>query len=443
VSGPVLDLLGVGFGPANLALAIALEEHRQRHPAHALEALFLERQPAFGWHRGMLPDGATLQVSFLKDLATTRDPRSDYTFLRYLQDVGRLYDFINHKTLYPSRVEFHAYLEWAADRLRHAVEYGHRVVAVHPRHDGGPVHELEVTAVTATGARARLRARNVVLAQGLRPHWPDGMSASERVWHSDDLVPRTAELAGAAARRVVVVGAGQSAAEATEHLHRSLPDAEVWSVFHRYGYSQSDDNPFANQVFDPAAVDAYHRAPPAVQEAFFRYHSNTNYAVVDLDLIHNLYRQHYDEQVHGRRRLFFRRMTTVTDLEEGPAGVRLTLLNTVTGERETVPADAVVFATGYRPADPWPLLEPLRPFCRTDSRGRPLVGRDHRLQTGDGLTSGVYLLGAAAEHSHGLASGLLSLAAPRAGEVLTSLLSATGPAGPERADLRVNGRNHG
>lgn len=111
----VHDLIGVGFGPSNLALAIAAVEHNdQANGAGRVSVRFFERQPAFGWHRGMLLDDATMQVSFLKDLVTLRNPASGFSFLAYLHECGRLVDFINHKTLFPLRVEFHAYLEWAA-----------------------------------------------------------------------------------------------------------------------------------------------------------------------------------------------------------------------------------------------------------------------------------------------------------------------------------------
>jgi non-ribosomal peptide synthase protein (TIGR01720 family) len=77
VPAPV-DLLGVGFGPSNLAVAIAAAEHNATGPAaQVLRARFVERQEAFGWHRGMLIDDATMQVSFLKDLVTLRNPPLD------------------------------------------------------------------------------------------------------------------------------------------------------------------------------------------------------------------------------------------------------------------------------------------------------------------------------------------------------------------------------
>ena len=84
----------------------------------------------------MLLDDATMQVSFLKDLVTLRNPTSEFTFLKYLHSRGRLVDFINHKSLFPLRVEFHDYFTWAADQVAGLVSYGSEVVGVRPV-DGG------------------------------------------------------------------------------------------------------------------------------------------------------------------------------------------------------------------------------------------------------------------------------------------------------------------
>ncbi|HTQ78484.1 MAG TPA: SidA/IucD/PvdA family monooxygenase, partial [Thermoanaerobaculia bacterium] len=70
-----LDVVGVGFGPANLALAVCLEEPPTRS-GQALQSLFLERKPAYAWHPDMLLEGAEIQVPFFKDLVTLRNPRS-------------------------------------------------------------------------------------------------------------------------------------------------------------------------------------------------------------------------------------------------------------------------------------------------------------------------------------------------------------------------------
>ncbi|HEX6381786.1 MAG TPA: SidA/IucD/PvdA family monooxygenase, partial [Acidimicrobiia bacterium] len=87
VPGGGFDVVGVGFGPANLGLAVAIEEHNAgagRSGARPVTSMFFERQAAFGWHTGMLLENATVQVSFLKDLVTMRNPASDFSFVSYL-----------------------------------------------------------------------------------------------------------------------------------------------------------------------------------------------------------------------------------------------------------------------------------------------------------------------------------------------------------------------
>ncbi|WP_226357536.1 lysine N(6)-hydroxylase/L-ornithine N(5)-oxygenase family protein [Pseudonocardia sp. ICBG601] len=437
----VLDVVGVGFGPSNLGIAIALLEHNATVPADArASARFVERQERFGWHRGMLLEDATMQVSHLKDLVTLRNPTSGFSFLSYLHDRDRLADFINYGSSFPTRREFHDYLEWAAARVGEisaaagsavTVDYGSEVVEIEPVRGGNGVELVDV--VVRTGDRVeRLRARNVVLACGLTPVLPRGITVGGRVWHNRDLLFRTRELAGTEPTRFAVVGAGQSAAETVEHLHRTFPTAEVHAVFARYGYSPADDTSFANRIFDPAAVDDFYTAPDEVKDRILGYHANTNYSVVDPELIEGLYRTHYHERVAGTERLRFRNVSRVADVVDVGDRVELAVESLIDGSREVITADAVVYATGYRPADPlWLLSGGLDEACARDARGRLDVHRDYRLGTtaladGTAVRAGFYLQGPT-EHTHGITSTLLSNIAVRSGEVVASLTGAPVP----------------
>ncbi|SDY43865.1 L-ornithine N5-oxygenase [Micromonospora pattaloongensis] len=419
-SATVRQVVGVGFGPANLALAIAAGEVAGPDGRTLLdECVFLERQPSFGWHRGMLLDGATMQVSFLKDLATLRSPSSRYTFTSYLHDVGRLTDFINSKTLYPYRTDFHTYLEWAADRLPADVRYGTEVVSVTPERTDDVVRELLVR----TGDGRTFRTRNLVIGTGMTPCFPDGVQRGPRVWHSAELLTRLAAPAPTRPRTFAVVGAGQSAAEVVEHLHATHPEADVHAIFGRFGYSMSDDSPFANQIFDPDSVDEFYHAPGEVRDALMGYHANTNYSVVDLDLIRSLHGTAYREHIAGRRRLHFHHASRITRQTVTGEGVHLDVEFLPTGTIRQIDADAIVYATGYRPSDPRQLLGDLADECKTDDRGRLALARDYRVITSDGVRCGIYVHGAAAERTHGLSAGLLSNVAVRAGEILAAIRS--------------------
>ncbi|MFD3944416.1 lysine N(6)-hydroxylase/L-ornithine N(5)-oxygenase family protein [Streptomyces sp. NPDC058579] len=417
----VHDLIGIGFGPSNVAMAIALSEHNARvGRQEAVTAHFFERQASFGWHRGMLIDDATMQVSFLKDLVTLRNPSSEYTFLRYLQSKGRLIDFVNHKNLFPLRVEFHDYFEWAAAKVDDMVSYGHEVISVEPVTRDGVIEYLEVTA--RSGAETVVhRARNLVIGTGLRPLMPEGVERTDRVWHNSDLLAKVDGIEGTDPKRFIVVGAGQSAAENVAYLHRRFPQAEICAVFSRYGYSPADDSSFANGIFDPAAVDEYYTAPDDIKRRLMDYHGNTNYSVVDIDLIDDLYRQAYQEKVLGTERLRFLNISRLTGVEEAGDTVRATVTSLVTGEENVIDADVVVLATGYSQAEPLGLLGDVAGRCHRDEQGRVRVERDYRIATDPELRCGIYLQGGT-EHTHGITSSLLSNTAIRVGEILDSIL---------------------
>lgn len=411
---PILDLVGVGFGPSNLGLAVAIREHNE-DPAvtRPITAEFVEVKSEFGWHTGMLIPGATMQISFLKDLVTQRNPQSEFTFLAYLTERGRLTEFINYKTFFPTRLEFHDYLAWAAAKVDAAVRYGSEVTAIREV-DGA--FEVEIS-----GAHSgRLLARNVVIAGGLSPQLPAGVARSARQVHNHEFLHDLKRLPSRKHDRYVVVGAGQSAAEVAAYLHDSSPTVEVHGVFAKYGYSPADDSPFANRVFDPDAVDDFYGADPGVRRQLINYHRSTNYSAVDLPLIEDLYAREYAERVAGNRRLFLRGASSLFETSEDQDGVRVDILHHPTGAIEQIDCDAVIYATGFLPASLRGILGDLCDDIVVDEGGRHVVSRDYRLETTRPTAGGLFIQGNT-EHSHGLTSSLLSNIAVRSSEILQSI----------------------
>ncbi|EUA32838.1 L-lysine 6-monooxygenase family protein [Mycobacterium xenopi 3993] len=83
-------------------------------------------------------EGARMQISFLKDLATLRNPASRYTFLQYAKARGRLEQFVNINEFRPTRLEYNDYLKWVAESFADRVRYGAVVTAVVPLRDSPP-----------------------------------------------------------------------------------------------------------------------------------------------------------------------------------------------------------------------------------------------------------------------------------------------------------------
>ncbi|ORM35320.1 SidA/IucD/PvdA family monooxygenase [Williamsia sp. 1135] len=414
-SNTPVDVVGVGFGPSNLALAIAIEEHNERtDPSERITASFVEKQERFGWHRGMLLPGTTMQISFLKDLATQRDVCSQYSFLKYLSERGKLIDFINQQSFFPTRLEFHDYLEWAAGKVSSPVTYGAEVSSV------GWTGELFEVRVAGS---VPVSGRNVVLAGGLRSKVPEGVQLSRRLFHNHRLLEHLRELPPLRHQKLVVVGAGQSAAEVAAYLHESYPGAEIHAVFGKYGYTPADDSPYANRIFDPEAVVDFHQSSNELRAQLLSYHRGTNYSAVDPPLIEELYRREYGERVSGRRRLFVRGASEISSISESESGVNVQVLHRPSQDVDELECDAVVYATGFEPAGIQDLLGPLAGACDVDDQGRPLVDRDYRVTTSGQISGGIYLQGAT-EHTHGLTSTLLSNLAVRSGELVDSLVAA-------------------
>jgi L-ornithine N5-oxygenase len=167
----------VGFGPASLAIAIALADTYSKSSGPLPKVLFIERQEEFAWHSGMQIPSAKMQISFLKDLATPRDPTSPYTFINYLHSKGRLNQFINLGTFLPTRLEYEDYMRWCADHFAAAVKYGKEVICVEPNRRGLSQEKIRAFRVLWRDVNGlddeSVLARHVVVAAGGEPHIPE------------------------------------------------------------------------------------------------------------------------------------------------------------------------------------------------------------------------------------------------------------------------------
>lgn len=412
---PVLDVVGVGFGPANLALAIALREN-----GSGLRRRFFETRATPSWHPGMLLEDASLQISFLKDLVTFRNPVSTFSFVAFLHERGRLADFVNRGSGEPLRIEFAAYLRWAASAFDDVVTYGSRVERITPvRGEDGGVDAFDVAVTSADGVRS-VRTRDVVVAAGLQPRLPAGVEPGPRWWHSGDHLHRVGELRDP--RRLAVVGTGQSAMEVALDLSDRFPEAVVHVVSSQFGVGPSYQGPLVNQIFDPATVDLLHAAPADVRDRVDRLHRNANNGVASTEVIAEFFDRMYRDRWLERERLVLHRVSRMVSLGERPSCARLLVRNELDGRQQSLDVDAVVFGTGYEALDTTTLLGADADLVRRDTAGRPVVARDHRAELTVPGRGRLVLVGQS-DHLHGMTSPLLSTVAVRAGEIAELLSS--------------------
>ena len=274
----VYDILCVGFGPASLAIAVALHDAaeaesmaeaagkcefsldapncKKPRPFSHLRVAFLEKQHEFAWHAGMLLPGAKMQISFIKDLATLRNPRSEFTFLNYLHEKKRLVQFTNMGTFLPQRLEYEDYMRWCAQKFENLVSYGEEVFEISSGSkfgssmDGNSNEKISYFNVVSRNMRSNSvtnrRAKNVIIAVGGKPHIPVSLPSNHpRIIHSSQFansIPRLLpERMGS--YKIAVIGAGQSAAEIFDYLMSEYPQSETKLTIRGSALRPSDDSP--------------------------------------------------------------------------------------------------------------------------------------------------------------------------------------------------------
>jgi len=411
----IFDLIGVGFGPSNLALAIALDSAAKAE--EHLDFFFIERQPEFAWHSDMLLEDAHMQISFLKDLVTLRDPTSRFTFLNYLHQSRRLQDFINLKTFYPSRHEFNDYLKWAAGQFDARCAYSEEVVEILPEKRGDSVELLRVRTRKTDGSLQDRLAKNIVIAIGGTANIPSAFAhqkGNTNIFHSSRYLSGVKSLAGP--KRIAVVGSGQSAAEIFLDLEKRFPDAYIDLITRARSIKPSDDSPFVNEIFNAEYTDYIFKHSESERAALIEEFMNTNYAAPDLELIEKVFNALYLQKVRGLEKLRFLTRREIIQAEADAGVIHLRLKDYDTALETVLPYDAVILATGYIRKQHETLLSNVKPFLGDFS-----VERNYRVKAEKNFSPGIFLQGSC-ESTHGLADTLLSLIAIRSEEIRTALL---------------------
>nr|WP_246481127.1 SidA/IucD/PvdA family monooxygenase [Amycolatopsis umgeniensis] len=412
-------MLAIGAGPANLALAVAIEE--SGNPELAEQTLLLEQSPDIKWQRDLLMPWARSQVSFLKDLVTLRNPRSKFSFLNFLHDQNRLDEFVNLGTFHPFRWEFSDYLQWVArslDKVR--IQYDARVQSIEPARDA----DGSITGWTAKLTSGdTILCRDLVVGGGRDANVPDVFAdlPSDRLIHSAQYRRRIAELPADAPLRAVVVGGAQSAAEMFMALHDNLPNSTRTMIVRSVGPQNYQTSKFVNELFFPSFVDRFYDSPTEVREQMLEEMRLTNYAGAAPPFLDHLYTTLYQQRGLGVQRSQVRTLTEVVGARVSDDEVVLDLRDRTSGKVEPLHCDLVLLGTGFDQRMP----AMVRDLAERVGLSEISVSRCYRVDLGDSAWGAVYLQGVN-EATHGIADSLISVLAHRSRDIVSDLLARRG-----------------
>jgi L-ornithine N5-monooxygenase len=425
VNSPMTDIVGVGFGPSNIALAICIEEMRPD-----LTACFVEARESAAWQPGMMVDQANIQNHPCRDFVTPRNPRSRYTFINYLFENGLLFRHLNLGIEAPLRKEYARYIAWVAQHFAHQTCYGAPVTGVEPLRDAAK-RAIGWRVRTANGGEHLGRA--LVVAPGRTPYIPPIFRGlhTRRIYHLNDYIPHTEELAKRGElRQVAVIGASQSAVEILLDLGQRVPGAHVTSYIRHFGFRLKDTSPFMEEAVFPEYVEPYYRATADQRAEIDRDLRYMNYSAADMDVIKSLYLKLYEQDLDGCPRIAVRRNSEIFHVELAGERIRISDKDKYSGTKSTGEFDAVILATGFldigrgemREVVP-PLLASIANELRMDEQGSLAVNFDYSLSPRNASfdLAPVFLNGLC-EGSHGISdAGSFSLLALRSLRIVQAL----------------------
>lgn len=405
VPDDVYDLVGVGIGPFNLALAALAEPT-------GLRTLFLDGRPRFAWHEGMLIDGTTLQVPFLADLVTLADPTSRWSFLNYLRTRDRLFPFVFAERWHVPRTEYDDYCRWVAESLP-SCRFDARVTSC--EWDGA----RRVFVVEHAGGR--VLARNVVLGVGTEPVIPAPFAdlVGERVFHTAEYRMRRESLCGAT--DVTVIGSGQSGGEVFLDLLRAQRDTgwRLRWLTRTPAFAPMEYSKLGLEHFTPDYIHYFRGLPDAVRERLIPQQWQL-YKGMSAQTIADIYDELYDRRIGGGwADAMMCPGMEVTAAARTADGYALSCKHIQLGETFEVVTDRVLLAAGYAPRRP-DFLEPLAALVDWDAQGRYRIDGDYRVTTDPSVTGGLYAQNSDM-HTHGVGAPDLTLGAWRAATILNSV----------------------
>ncbi|KOO52720.1 lysine N(6)-hydroxylase/L-ornithine N(5)-oxygenase family protein [Priestia koreensis] len=403
------DVIGIGLGPTNLGLAALLEE------VSSTKALFFEEKESFVWHPGLLLEETTLQVPFMADLATMANPKSEFTFLNYLHETGKLYLFFSYNEFTIPRTEYNHYLNWVANKLT-TLQFNSRVVNVQLEETGYKVSVLD----KKTGKEKQYFSKHVVLGTGQRPSIPVPVKElwGNRVFPALQYTFKKEEIVKL--DHITIVGSGQSAAEIFLDLleEQKYHNYELEWLTRSPALRELETTKFRLEMFTPSYVDYFQNLSFEKREKglsyFYQLRNGINPETLDA-----IYKKLYHRSVNFTDlRASIRLHSELESIEDG------FIVNAKHLEEEKefqLKTDAVILATGVKANIPDWFYQNFSPLINWENEQHFKLNHDFSLSFTHDHPHHFFVL-TDLDYSHGTASTNLKLSVFRNQLIINTLL---------------------
>jgi L-ornithine N5-oxygenase len=417
----IYDVIGIGFGPANIAIAIAMEEL-----AFEKNTIFFEAKANVSWQENMMFEDSDIQNNPLRDLATPRNPRSKYSFTNFLFEKKRLYEHLNSGFSYPLRVEFAQYIKWVGDQFKEKVQFNTKIESIKlvKYENQTDIYEL----IDSLGNI--YYSYSIILAPGRTPNIPKEFEKvnSDNVIFLNNYLKKVDSIE--CPKRIAVIGGSQSSIEIILNLSEKFPDSTILGISRSFGYKQKDVNPFTGEVYFPEFVDLFYNSPDETKKSLIQDLHLTNYSASDADVLDRLYKKIYLQKITDKQKIYIHRKASISKVDATKENEIKLFLNKVEAISEVIEeVDLVVLATGFKNLgagendEKYPaIMENIIDEIIIDKDDYLRINYDYSINMKN-IKHNTFFLNGLCESSHGMGdAGSFSLLALRSEVIIKSLI---------------------
>ncbi|SDK00442.1 SidA/IucD/PvdA family monooxygenase [Sediminibacillus albus] len=416
------DLIGVGFGPAGIALETAIRDFEETGDEESYKRLFLEQNKSSAWMPEMLLPGTDIQHHFLRDFATPRNPRSKYTFSNYLFEKGRVFSF--GLLGIPSRTEWSDYVQWVAKQVEEKAHYNEEVKLIEPLLVNNQVDGLKVhTKDKLNNKEMVYQTKNIVLNSGRKPFIPAIFKdkTGDKVIHASKFNSAVKKMDKHDNPTFTVVGSGQNSVEIMLYLANKFPNSKINSVIRHTGFRLYELGHFTNEVFFPDFTNYFYSLSQKKRNSLFEQIKHTNYSAVDNDVSEALYWKVYEDKIRGEEQIKLYRCKEINSVSTEPDYYSVNFKDIYSGEEGSIDTDYIILCTGFYEETYPEVLEPMKEYINFNNDNSISISQDYRVETKANVKANIYLNGLT-ERTHGIGDAAsFTMMATKAQRILDSM----------------------
>lgn len=416
------DVVGAGFGPAGIALETAIRDSEETSNERIYKRVFLEKNNNSAWLPEMLLPGTDIQHHFLRDFATPRNPRSQYTFSNYLFEKGRLFSF--GLLGRPSRTEWSDYVQWVAKKIDDKAQYNEEVKLVEPIIVDENVEGLKVHTKNNINNKENVyHTKNLVLNSGRKPFVPSLFKGQigDKVFHASKFISSIKNINNDDNPTFTVIGSGQNSVEIMLYLANKFPNSKINSVVRHTGFRLYELGHFTNEVFFPDFTNYFYSLTQEDRDKLFEQIKHTNYSAVDEDVSEALYWKIYEDKIRGKEQIKLYRCKELFDISKHRDNYLLNFTDIYNKEDGSINTDYIILCTGFFEEKYPEVLKPMKEFINYNEENNIQVFQDYKINTKSNVKANIYLNGLT-ERTHGIGDAAsFTMMATKAQRILDSI----------------------